>query len=86
MPRYRNLEKFLRIDKDGKEIPEWKFKVLERKKQKWVIKDNDIKKEITYIKKLEQQPIPIQTKRKPKTKVKKLIEHYEELSKKIESK
>lgn len=86
MPRYRNLEKFLRVDKDGKEIPDWKFKVLKRKKEKWVINDNsNIEKEITYVKKLEQQPMPVKSKRKPKTRVQELIQHYEDLGKKIET-
>lgn len=34
MPRTKSTDKFLRIDQNGKNIPEWKQKILERKQNK----------------------------------------------------
>ena len=86
MPRYRNLDKFLRVDQNGNSIPDWKHKVLERKKQKWIIPNEKIqynKKEITYVAKQEKSIDTSVLKPKQK-KVKHLVNHYETLNKKIE--
>lgn len=77
MPRFRNLNKFLRVDKNGQEIPDWKYKILERKKQKWIVSEKkEQEKGIIYLKKDEERSGEDNKKEK---KVKKLINHYEEI-------
>jgi len=76
MPRIRNTEKFLRIDKFGKKIPAWKLKILEKKeKKKW-------KAESILQKSIPQKSIPKSISKpisKPDSTVKILIEHYENM-------
>ena len=33
MPRIRNTDKFLRVDQNGKKLPEWKKKILDKKEK-----------------------------------------------------
>ena len=78
MPRYRNTNKFLRLDKNGVPIPQWKLDVLNKNRRG--------SKKIKYVE-VPLHPLPSPSPSPPppppkeETKVKKLINYFENLKK-----